>query len=81
MCIERDELVEWFEDESSAGVAGNAELADLLDEDEQVVRREGRLRGVRRVGSTMVWTMDDALALLDDLTAEDEAEDDGEDDE
>ncbi|HOU89830.1 MAG: hypothetical protein JW751_13230 [Polyangiaceae bacterium] len=81
MCIERDELVEWFEDEDNAGVAGNAELADLLDEDEQVVRREGRLRGVRRVGSTMVWTMDDALALLDDLTAEDEAEDDGEDDE
>ncbi len=76
---DREDLIAWFEDEENAGVAGNAELAVLLDESEQFVRREGRLRNVRRVGSSMIWTVDDAVALYDDL-AEPEDDDDDEQD-
>lgn len=67
-------IAEFFADPAHAGVASNTELADLIGESETYVRAEGRRLNVRRLGSTMAWTEDDALALLQGLE-EDEPED------
>jgi hypothetical protein len=78
--IPRAAVIEWFEEND---MGSNVDVADLFDRTEGFVRTEGRRRHVPRVGSTMVWDLDTALGLYDDLAAEEdeEAEDDeGEED-
>ncbi|MBN2196845.1 MAG: hypothetical protein JW751_28830 [Polyangiaceae bacterium] len=80
--FDRDAVEEFFRDRGNAGVASNTELALLLDVTEGTVRAVGRRLEVRRLGSTMAWTKDDALELVDELEAasEGDEEDSDEDD-
>jgi hypothetical protein len=76
--IARRQIIDWFQDPDRSGIASNAELASLLDQTEGFVRAEGRSREVRRVGSAMAWTLDDALELYDELDPEAEEDDEDE---
>jgi hypothetical protein len=72
------QLEEWFEDQD--GLAGVGELARVLEEDEDTLRRFARRQGIKRVGNTFVFTLMDAEDLLDALDEEDPDEDEDLDD-
>ncbi len=73
------ELQDWFEEND--GVVGVAELSSFLRENENSVRRFARENGLRRIGSTFVFTLDDAEAFLAQAEDEDDEADDDELDE
>lgn len=70
-----ERLEEFFDDEENLGVASSAELAPILGISEQSLRSEARKRGIRRIGSTLVWSRDDALELLTDRGVIDDDDD------
>lgn len=81
MANSREELAEWFDEND--GVASVAEVATLLDVDENAVRRFARENDVRRIGATFVFGLPAVEELAEALDGEDdvfEDEDESEDD-
>ena len=71
-----DQIEEFLSE--NGGVMSVAELADLLEADEGLVRRWARENGVRRVGSTFVFARESAVSCADDIIDEDgDDEEDG----
>ena len=76
----RTELLNWFE--HNDGVVGVTEFAAFIGEGENGVRRYARENGLRRIGSTFVFTFEDAVDFLDEESddLEEGDNDDGADD-
>jgi hypothetical protein len=75
--VMEDQIEEFLSD--NGGVMSVAELAELLEADEGLVRRWARENGVRRVGATFVFAKDSAFSCADDLIGDDDDDDDLED--
>lgn len=67
----QDEVSDFFADDENKGVATVAEVAQMIDLDEQEVRRHARANKLRRVGAQFVYTEEDVHELLDALDDED----------
>ena len=65
-----DDLLEFMTE--NGGVATVTELADVLEEDENAVRRWARHNGVRRAGTTFVFSEQKAFEYVEYLNGDEE---------
>ena len=77
MQMANPELHGWFEEND--GVVGVSELSSFIGESENEVRRYARENGMRRIGSTFVFTLEDAEAFLAEGDEEGDDDDDFDD--
>ena len=75
----RDAVSDFFSDEEHRGVATVAEVAQLVDLDEQAVRTHARANDLRRAGTQFLYSEDDVHDLVEALEDEDSDEDDEDD--
>lgn len=67
----RTRIMEFFVDEETRGIASTVEVAKLLKRYDGYVGKAARDAGLRRVGGTYVFTVEETLALADRNLAED----------